>query len=215
MEETPKMPAGIFSRCRFLALVFVSALFLYGCGGGEDSLSPGGGTALNGTAATGESLFTSVGCNACHGADASGNIGPNIQGDSADMILGMAGTGPMASISVTEQEAYDLSAYLATIDTDTTATGDGGDGDGGGALDGESLFTNPIGSNANACSDCHGSLAEGFIGPALAASTRTAAGIDPVTVEFELSRPGVVAMMSNLSFTEEEATAIVAWLATL
>lgn len=100
---------------RLYALALLFAVALAGCGMDEDALAPGGNAALTGgDVPTGKTLYGSKSCSGCHRADASGSSGPNIQGASADMIIAMAGTGQMASVSVTTQEAADIAAFLAS-----------------------------------------------------------------------------------------------------
>ncbi len=73
-----------------------------------------GGT---GDAQAGQTFYTANGCAGCHGADASGGVGPNIQGESADEIFSAltGGSHPITISTLTEQQAADLAAYLATF----------------------------------------------------------------------------------------------------
>ncbi len=179
------------------------ALFLFGCGLEEDN-PPAGGTSLQGNASTGETLYTSKGCSGCHGAEATGGIGPNIQGGSADHIETMAGTGQMASVSVTAQEAADISAFLATVETeDADVTDDDGEkvipASQGNAENGAALFAD------KGCVACHAADATGGIGP----------NIQQDTVKKITSFVGVVPPMTGISLTPQDRADIVAWLQTL
>ena len=75
-----------------------------------------GGT--GGNAAAGEAFYTANGCAACHGADATGGFGPNIQGESAAEIfarLSGAATHPVTVAGVTVQDSLDLEAWLGSL----------------------------------------------------------------------------------------------------
>lgn len=172
------------------ALALLFAVALAGCGMDEDAPAPGGNAALTGgDVASGETLFTSKGCSGCHGADASGGLGPNIQGASADIIIAVAGTDQMAGATVTTQEAADLAALLATDPTGWNL---------GGGLDGASLYV------SKGCSGCHGADASGGIGPDIQGQTAAMILVSVGT-----------GTMAGLSVTAEEADAIGTWLQTL
>ncbi len=208
--------ADSFRNFWVYAFCALLAVFLFGCGLDEDSTPPGG-TTLSGNASNGKTLYSSLGCIGCHGSDATGGIGPNIQGDSADHIEAMAGTGPMAGVSVTSQEAADLAAYLATVETGEGAgeappeeatpeeadeEGEGEEADGGlvgDAANGAVLFVE------KGCSGCHGADATGGIGPNIQGKSA-----DNISAAL-----GSVAMMSGISLTEQERLDIAAWLQTL
>lgn len=70
--------------------------------------------------AQGELIFQEtaggIGCQACHGKDARGGVGPNIIGKSAEVIQGNLDTNPnMTFIILTPQEVEAVAAYLATL----------------------------------------------------------------------------------------------------
>lgn len=184
-------------RLRTPAAVLALSVFLFACGMGEDDLAPGG-TALTGSSTTGSSLFTSNGCGACHGSNGAGDVGPNIQGATPDMIVAMAGNGRMSSVSVTAQEATDLSAYLETL-TGERGASSGGVTLVGDATNGAQLFQD------NFCFSCHGTDATGGIGPNIQADT----------VERISNFVGVIPPMDSIELTDQDRADIVAWLQTL
>ncbi|MFQ5462453.1 MAG: c-type cytochrome [Phycisphaerae bacterium] len=77
---------------------------------------PAGG----GDAAAGEAFYTNNTCAACHLADATGSIGPNIVGKGAARVLevltvaGAHGIGPNLP-DTTQQDADDVSAFLGSL----------------------------------------------------------------------------------------------------
>lgn len=194
-----------FRNARLYAFSVMVALAMFGCGPEEDN-PPAGGTFLQGNASTGETLYSSKGCSGCHGADATGVLGPNIQGASADMIQSMAarGAGQMPSISLTVQEAADISAFLAIVETEEAAViEEGGEevipDSQGNAENGAALFID------KGCIVCHGADATGGIGP----------NIQEDTVENIANFVGVVPPMTGISLTPQDRADIVAWLQTL
>ncbi len=202
---------GLIGRCIPVAFALAFSIALFGCGSEKSSIDSGGAS-LAGDSTTGETLYSSNGCNNCHGDDATGGIGPNIQGTPAYMIVAMAGVGQMASVSVTDQEAADISTFLDTVEVGYTPPdgdggdgdggdgdgGDGGGGDGGGGEDGSALFT-----SLN-CSFCHGADATGNIGPDITSAT--------ATTLLDVAGTG---SMAGVSVTTEEADAIIAYIQTL
>jgi len=79
-----------------------------GTGGGD-----GGGT---GDAENGATLYA-ANCMVCHGVDATGGIGPNIQGATADEITERVinAQGGHITFPLTEQEILDIEAYLGSF----------------------------------------------------------------------------------------------------
>ena len=73
------------------------------------------GSGLTGDAIMGETLF-SANCAVCHGADASGVIGPNIQGEGADDVAErVSGQGGHTTFDLSDQDVADIAAFLATL----------------------------------------------------------------------------------------------------
>jgi len=73
---------------------------------------------ITGDAAAGETFFTSNGCGGCHGADANGGFGPSLHGVPADEIfqkLSGAVSHVGGTFDVTEQDAADVEAYIASL----------------------------------------------------------------------------------------------------
>lgn len=59
-----------------------------------------------------------VGCDACHGQDALGDIGPNIVGKSAETIrVNIETNENMTFIILSDEEIEAVAAYLATLET--------------------------------------------------------------------------------------------------
>lgn len=83
----------------------------------RDTGNGGGGD--EGDAVAGGVFFMAT-CAACHGADAAGGIGPNIQGATADDIMGALQIVPHTALVVTDQNVLDLAAFLATVPNDFT-----------------------------------------------------------------------------------------------
>jgi len=81
-------------------------------GGGSGS----GGTTPVGNASTGKTAFDAS-CSGCHGANATGNIGPNIVGASAATVSNVLtnGKGAMPAFAGLASSAADIAAYLATL----------------------------------------------------------------------------------------------------
>jgi hypothetical protein len=72
----------------------------------------------NGTGgdATAGATFYSATCQGCHGADAVGGIGPNIQGfTAAELQAGLEAAAIHDSLTVTAEDYANLEAYLATL----------------------------------------------------------------------------------------------------
>ncbi len=138
--------------------------------------------------ATGKELFTKT-CSGCHGENAVGNVGPNIQGEDAEEIEEALKTvSAMSGVSVTESEIEAIAAYLATLTTTTTPS----------AENGEELFTKN-------CAVCHGENAVGNVGPNIQ-------GEDAEEIEEALE---TVSAMSGVSVSQSEIKDIAAYLATL
>jgi len=71
---------------------------------------PGGGDAV-----AGETIYT-ANCLVCHGADATGGIGPNIQGArAAEITVATSGGGGHVVYDISAQDALDLEAYLGSF----------------------------------------------------------------------------------------------------
>lgn len=82
----------------------------------ENENTNGNDNGNGGDAQAGQTFFTANGCAGCHGADASGGVGPNIQGEYAEDILQtLTGGSHPITIDITPEEAADLAAYLATF----------------------------------------------------------------------------------------------------
>ncbi len=72
---------------------------------------------FNANAATGKALFQEN-CAACHGANATGVIGPNIQGrDGKDVIKALGSVAMMASLKgvITKADAEEIGKYLTSL----------------------------------------------------------------------------------------------------
>lgn len=98
--------------------ILILALSLVACGDKDDT----GGAyadilALDGDTAAGEATFETR-CAVCHGADGSGGTGPDLNaevpGKSDSDLLGimLEGSGDMAPVGLTDQEAADVLAYI-------------------------------------------------------------------------------------------------------
>lgn len=77
--------------------------------------------ALDADAAAGKIIFEEtaggVGCQQCHAMDATGDVGPDIRGRSAADILNQLQINEnMTFIELSQQEAEQVSAYLAYLD---------------------------------------------------------------------------------------------------
>ena len=81
---------------------------------GNDNGTGGGGDAV-----AGQAFFTANGCAVCHGADATGVIGPNLRSvTAADIFARLSGaeSHPGGTVAgVTEQDAADVQAWLASL----------------------------------------------------------------------------------------------------
>ena len=129
------------TRSYLFALLFTFAIVAVACGGGgDDEASPtatpvsGGETQvanLTGSAATGEQLFGSEGCSACHRTNSDRLVGPGLAGISDrgdDDYIRESLTDPAAVLvegypnvmtrfdHLSDQELEDLVAYLNTLD---------------------------------------------------------------------------------------------------
>lgn len=128
---------------RLLALLAVAAMVLAACGGGDsdggDGATDGGGSGMTGDAVAGEEIFAST-CAACHGPDATGieGLGPDMHNnefingssdeelvafievgrnaDDPDNSTGVAMPPKGGNPSLTEQDLYDVTAYIRTLD---------------------------------------------------------------------------------------------------
>lgn len=124
---------------RLIAVLAVLALILAACGGGEsDSGGDSGSTVLAGDASAGEDVYKST-CASCHGADATGiaSLGVDLHNNEfvdgksdAEMVAflneGRAPDDPEsktggdmpakgANASLDDQDLYDVTAYLRTL----------------------------------------------------------------------------------------------------
>ena len=73
--------------------------------------------ALDPTAAAGKIIFEEtaggVGCQSCHGMDATGDVGPDIRGrSSADILAQLQTNEEMAFIELTDEERDQVATYL-------------------------------------------------------------------------------------------------------
>ena len=75
--------------------------------------------ALVGTAATGEAFYAANGCANCHGANANDGFAPSLVGASCsllfDKMIGVVSHNGGIVEGVTEQDAADLEAWLASL----------------------------------------------------------------------------------------------------
>lgn len=102
-----------------LNIVAVLTLGLLACGDKDDTGSAYDDIlALTGDATTGAEVFTSK-CSACHGADGSGtDSGPDLYAQApglsdTDLLdIMFNGTGSMPAVSLDDQEAADVLAYV-------------------------------------------------------------------------------------------------------
>ena len=75
----------------------------------------GGGVEV-GDATVGQAVFLDTGCNACHGDDAGGLIGPSLHGDKTAALQERFGDGATHNgKTLTAQEKADLAAWLASL----------------------------------------------------------------------------------------------------
>lgn len=126
---------------RLIAILAVLALALAACGGGDSGDSGGddGGSGLVGDAAAGEDVYSGT-CVSCHGADATGieGLGKDLHNNEfvdsqtdAEMVAFLEEGRPAGdpdnetgvdmppkggNPSLTEQDLYDVTAYLRTLD---------------------------------------------------------------------------------------------------
>lgn len=129
---------------KLIAILAVLALTLAACGGGDsgdggDSGGDNGGVELEGDAAAGEDVYAST-CSTCHGPDGSGidGLGPDlhnnafVDGKTDDEMVAFLKEGRPAgdpanetgvdmppkggNPSLTDQDLYDVVAYLRTLD---------------------------------------------------------------------------------------------------
>lgn len=150
---------------------------LAACGGNA------GGPELSEEAEAGRTVFQRNGCASCHGSDGGGGVGPALAGLWGEPVVlddGSVVTAdrdyirqsivdprsqivqgynvPMPTNNLTDGEIDSILAYIEAIGPDATAA-DPADGS---AAAGRDLYEN------KGCASCHGSDAEGGIGPALA-----------------------------------------------
>jgi cytochrome c oxidase cbb3-type subunit III len=133
----------------------------------------------------GKALFQQN-CSPCHGADAGGGDGPNVRGAPARLgdatvqgIIrrGIPGTAMPASYTVTDKQAANIVAYLATLGTAVIAGKATGD-----PAKGEAVY------NSSGCSVCHMVGGQGGgIGPDL---SRIGAERGPTNLKERLLDPG-------------------------
>ncbi len=72
---------------------------------------------VNANAATGKALFQ-ANCASCHGANATGVVGPNIQGkDGKDVIKALGSVAMMAGLkgTITKADAEEIGKYLTSL----------------------------------------------------------------------------------------------------
>jgi mono/diheme cytochrome c family protein len=123
-------------RLALLGSLFL-ALGAAGCGGGSDTTATpetqvgtlptetsGGGAAGKGDASAGKEVFETAGCKSCHtlkDANATGQIGPNLDGakPSADLVVERVTNGKSAMPSfkgkLTDQQIQDVAAYVSSV----------------------------------------------------------------------------------------------------
>lgn len=108
------------------------AMLMIGCGGDKDTAgdtsstatTPTGNTTaahpaldLTGDSTAGEAVYA-ANCSGCHGADATGGIGPDLTEHSGNLsdeeiVLTIAeGSGNMAAVAISDQEIADVLAWL-------------------------------------------------------------------------------------------------------
>ena len=85
------------------------------CGTGETCAN--GVCSVTDPIAKGNDLFMQWGCVACHSADATGGIGPNIQGKPASIIFSklQGNSHPITIPNVTMQDAQYIEAWLGSL----------------------------------------------------------------------------------------------------
>lgn len=110
---------------RWVSVLFVLGLF--GCGDKEEEGTDSGGASDGGSDGAGEvgsedgaALFATY-CAGCHGADATGGVGPNLldeveAGEEEEAIsVILEGDGSMPAIPVTEAEAAAIVDYVLSL----------------------------------------------------------------------------------------------------
>ncbi|MFQ5548704.1 MAG: cytochrome c3 family protein [Woeseia sp.] len=132
--------------------------------------------------------FYKITCSACHGEDASGHIGPDIRGQTADDVRAAIARAPLmfGLKSSTAEQINAVGDYIHGL-------ADGAPASARAAADGESLFKRH-------CATCHGSDATGLVGPDI-----TRASAEDITAAIE-QVPMMIAM-KVLGAREIRATA--------
>lgn len=104
------------ARMGACCLLVAGLVLTVGCPGIIPPDDNGGTGGSGGDAMAGSTLFA-ANCAGCHGADASGNIGPNIQGEEVAEITEhvINGHEGHTTFDFTEQDIPDIAAYLATL----------------------------------------------------------------------------------------------------
>ena len=163
-----------------------------------DSLPAGTPVVTLSEGASDGTVLFSTNCAGCHGADASGLVGPTIRGANSTMITEAIGQVPMMiamkslssdSIATIGDYLNGLTADAMTADADVAAS----------ALDGKVIFSMN-------CIGCHGADAKGQIGPSIVG--KSAKNINEAI--------DTVPMMAGLkALGSDEATAVSRYLADL
>jgi mono/diheme cytochrome c family protein len=122
------MPRALY----FLLVLAAFGVAVAGCGGGEETTptpSTVEGTlstapVINGDATAGKAVFASAGCGGCHtlkDANATGNVGPNLDDakPSDELVMDRVtnGKGVMPSFKgqLTDQQIADVAAYVSSV----------------------------------------------------------------------------------------------------
>jgi len=112
---------GILMKKWLMAVLFGSVLVLGACGGGDDGATDEGGDDAGGdTASAAEEIYENN-CASCHGADLSGNSGPDLTDvganysadEIAEIIQEGTDGGMPAQTQVSDEDTDTLSEWLA------------------------------------------------------------------------------------------------------
>jgi len=155
-----------------------------------ESNGGGGGEVPNGDAAAGETAYMAQDCAACHGANGEGGSAPALadMNKFAELKTRFSNGASHFGRTLTDTEIEDVATWLL------------GDSGGGGQSAGEQAFVDA------GCSACHGAMAGGGVGPALA-------GMDELAAL--QARLGGGASHNGATLSDADITAVAAWLESL